>query len=238
MRVEHQPAYVLHARAYRETSLLLECLTRDHGRVGLIARGVRTQRTRIPRALLQPLALIDLGWAGRGELAVLTSVDAVSTPPAFTGEGLFCALYLNELVSRLTLRHDPQPQLFHSYADTLNRLAGGAAMAWTLRCFERDLLAQLGYGLVLDIDTHTGAPLDPLLEYGYRHEVGPVRWQSAVDGPRLRGSALLALGADRLPSAEDQQALRRLMRAVIATYLDGGELRAWKMLDGIARRPQ
>ncbi|MBA2078267.1 recombination protein O N-terminal domain-containing protein, partial [Rhodanobacter sp. PCA2] len=30
MHLDQQPAYVLHARPYRETSLLLECLTRDH----------------------------------------------------------------------------------------------------------------------------------------------------------------------------------------------------------------
>ena len=135
------------------------------------------------------------------------------------------------------MRQDPQPQIFHAYADAIDRLASGHAMAWALRRFERDLLAHLGYGLVLDVDAQSGAPLDALLEYGYRHEAGPVRWESAADGPRLRGSALLALGSDQMPQGEDQQALRRLMRVVIATHLDGGELRAWKMLDGVERSP-
>ncbi|HZX72549.1 MAG TPA: recombination protein O N-terminal domain-containing protein, partial [Rhodanobacter sp.] len=54
MRIEQQPAYVLHARAYRETSLLLECLTREHGRLGVVARGVRGERSRLRRAQLEP----------------------------------------------------------------------------------------------------------------------------------------------------------------------------------------
>jgi DNA repair protein RecO (recombination protein O) len=50
--VEPQPAYVLHARPYRETSLLLELLTLNDGRVGAIARGVRGARGQPLRAAL------------------------------------------------------------------------------------------------------------------------------------------------------------------------------------------
>lgn len=236
MRIEQQPAFVLHARAYRETSLLLECLTRDHGRVGLIARGVRRERSRTPRALLQPLIPIQLGWAGHGELVTLTHVDATAPGFVLVGDALLCALYLNELVLRITPRQDPQAELFVDYAEALARLARGEGQAWTLRRFERDLLAHLGYGLVLDVDGDSGVPLDPDDEYGYRHEHGPVPWRDARDGVRLRGSALLALARDETPMNEDLPPLRRLMRAVISTHLNGGELRAWSMLGDAARR--
>ena len=78
MRVEGQPAFILHSRPYRETSLLIECLTRDHGRIGLVARGVRRERTRVSRASLQPLTPVQLGWSGRGELATLSQVESVA----------------------------------------------------------------------------------------------------------------------------------------------------------------
>ena len=229
MRIENQLAFVLHARAYRETSLLLECLTRDHGRVGLVARGVRRERTRIPRALLQPLIPVRLGWNGRGELATLTQVEAAASAFDLGGDALLCALYLNELVLRITPRQDPHPQMFADYAETLARLAHGEAQAWTLRRFERDLLAHLGYALVLDVDGDDGAPLDPERDYSYRHEHGPVPWRDARDGVRLRGAALLALARDEMPAAEHLPALRRLMRSVIAAHIDG-ELRSWSML--------
>src|SRR3546814_8782098 len=48
-------AYVLHARAWRETSLLLELLTEHHGRIGLVARGVQGPKKHVLRAALQPL---------------------------------------------------------------------------------------------------------------------------------------------------------------------------------------
>ncbi len=236
MRIEQQPAYVLHARAYRETSLLLECLTRDHGRVGLIARGVRRERARMPRALLQPLIPIRLDWSGRGELATLAQVEAVAPGFALVGDALLCALYLNELVLRLTPRQDALPELFADYAQALARLMQVEGQAWTLRRFERDLLAHLGYGLVLDVEGESGVPLDPGRDYGYRHEHGPVPWRDARDGVRLRGAALLAFARDEMPASEDLPPLRRLMRAVISTHLNGGELRAWGMLGDVARR--
>ncbi len=235
MRVESQPAFILHSRAYRETSLLLECLTRDHGRVGLVARGVRRERMRMPRALLQPLTPIQIGWSGRGELATLTQVDASGQGFDLKGDALLCALYLNELVLRLAPRQDAHPELFSDYLHAIARLAHGESQAWTLRRFERDLLVHLGYGLLLDLEADGGAPIVPDREYAYCQEHGPVPWHGARDGVRLRGAALLALAQDRMPERADLPALRRLLRAAIALHLDGVELRAWSMLRAAAR---
>jgi len=230
MRVEQQPGFVLHARPWRETSLLLEVLSRDFGRVGLVARGVRGARTRTPRALLQPLTPLSLTWSGQGELATLAAAEAAGAPLALVGEAVLCGLYLNELVTRLLPRSDPHPGVFAAYLATLQRLGAERTHAWQLRRFERDLLAELGYGLVLKHAVDTGMPLEPVVEYGYRLDSGPVTWRGASDGLKLRGSALLALAADREPGAQDLAALRRLLRALIAHHLDGPGLRAWSML--------
>lgn len=236
MRVDQQPGFILHGRAYRETSLLLEVLSRDHGRVALVARGMRREKTRTPRALLQPLTPVQLSWSGRDDLVTLIAIEAAGTPFSLRGEALLCALYLNELVMRMTLRHDPHPPLFADYGRTLLRLAGGETPAWTLRRFERDLLTHLGYGLLLEAEAASGVPLDPQRCYGYRHEFGPVPWRGTGDGLKLRGAALLALARDEVPDADDLAALRRLLRALIAHHLDGVGLRAWGMLAQV-RKP-
>jgi DNA repair protein RecO (recombination protein O) len=236
MRVEQQSAFVLHSRAYRETSLLLECLTHDYGRVGLIARGVRSQRSRLPRALLQPLIPLSMSWSGGGELATLTAVESVDVSPGLGGEALLCGLYLNELVLRLTVRQDPHAEVFDRYALTLQRLAAGESPAWTLRRFERDLLEHLGYGINLGLDVATGVPVDPFAQYGYRQEAGPTLWRTTADGPRVMGAALLALATDTRPADADLIALRRWMRGVISTLLDGRELEAWKLLANLPAR--
>lgn len=237
MRVDQQPAFILHARAWRETSLLIEAITRDHGRVGLVARGVRSARSRFPRAVLQPLTPLNLSWSGRGELSTLTAAEPVGALLQASGETLLCALYLNELVARLVPRNDPHAAIFDDYFATFGRLAGDDPPAWTLRRFERDLLGHLGYGLALEGEADSGEPLQHDIEYAYRFEHGPLRWQRAEDGMKIRGSALLALAQDRMPaSADDMAALRRLLRALIARHLDGGELRAWSLFSASPAR--
>lgn len=229
MRIEQQPAYVLHARAYRETSLLLECLTRDHGRIGVVARGVRGTRSRLHRAQLEPFQGLSVDLLMRGELATLTALEVSGAVSPITGDAALAGLYLNELVVRLTGRNDPSPPLFAAYARTLGRLSGGEPLAWTLRRFERDLLDAIGYALPLQFDAQTGEPLDPDASYRYHVGEGALRCP-AGSSKALLGSDLLALAGDHPPDNRGLLALRDMMRAVIRFHLGGGELRSWRVL--------
>lgn len=236
MLLEQQPAFVLHSRPYRETSLLLECLTRDAGRLGVVARGVRGARSRLPRAQLEPFQALLLNLQCRGELATLRHAEPSSSPLRLSGDAALAGLYINELVVRLTERQDPHPTLYAAYAQTLHRLSTGASLSWQLRRFERDLLASLGYAMQLDADADSGEPLQPHAAYTYRPEHGAVRC-GAAEPNALSGSVLLALGEDRMPDAQGLQALRGVMRELIRFHLGGVELRAWRVLRGaLARR--
>jgi len=229
MRLEQQPTYVLHARLYRETSLLLECLTREHGRLGVVARGVRGERSRLRRAQLEPFQPLAMDLLLRGEMATLTAVETVGASARLTGDAGLAGLYLNELVVRLTGRQDPYPRLFDAYALTLTRLVADESLAWSLRRFERDLLDAIGYGLQLQHDADSGELLEAEASYRYLVEQGAVR--CAANSPRaLRGSDLLALGQDRMPDNNGLKSLRDMMREVIRFHLGGGELRAWRVL--------
>jgi len=232
MRVEKQPAYLLHARAYRETSLLLEAFTRDHGRIGLVARGVRRERSRWPRGVLQPLQPLLLGWVAQGELGTLTTADAASAPLALRGDDLIVAMYVNELVLRLSQRADAHPRAFALYAQCLARLGEGDDAAWSLRRFERDLLGELGYGLALSVTAH-GEPVDAAVDYAYDPDAGALPWRSGSHFPRVAGAALIALDRDERPPVEHLAQLRVLMRGVVR-HLVGGELQSWLF----ARRAQ
>lgn len=237
MRIEQQPAYVLHARPYRETSLLLECLTRDHGRLGVVARGVRGERARLRRAQLEPFQSLTMDLLLRGEMATLTAVESVGTPTRLHGDAGLAGLYLNELLVRLTGRQDPSPAVFDAYGLTLKRLAADGSLAWTLRRFERDLLEAIGYGLQLQHDSDSGEPLDAQASYRYEVEQGARRC-AAGSALAIRGSDLLALEADRMPDALGLKSLRDLVRRVIRFHLGGGELRAWRVLAMAVSRGQ
>lgn len=232
MRLDQQPAYVLHARPYRETSLLLECLTRDHGRLGVVARGVRGERAKLRRSQLEPFQPLALDLLLRGELATLTGAETVGVPSRLAGDHGLAGLYLNELVVRLTARQDAHPALFDAYAQTLARLAGGEPTGWTLRRFERDLLEAIGYGLQLRHAAGGEETLQAQAHYRYDVEQGALRCD-ATTAHAVRGADLLALAEDRMPDRAGMAALRRLMREVIRYHLGGGELRAWRVLAGV-----
>jgi DNA repair protein RecO (recombination protein O) len=229
MRVEQQPAFILHARPYRETSMLAECLTRDHGRIGVVARGVRREGARTQRAQLEPFQRVELDLLMKGELATLRSAEPSGAVLRLIGDAGLAGLYLNELVVRLTGRQDANPELFAFYDCTLRRMAAGEPLAWTLRRFERDMLGALGYGLQLDMDAIDGSPLDPALVYFYDPESGVMPGRMG-DQRAIRGADLLALAADTPPDTAGLSSLRRMMRQVITFHLGGSELKAWRVL--------
>lgn len=233
MRIEAQPAFVLHTRSWRETSLIVELLTRDHGRVGVVARGISGARKQLQRAALQPLQYLRVDYLPRGELARLIQAEAIDTAPALNGEPLMAAFYVNELLMKLCPRQDAAPSVFELYARIRIELAAGDLLAWSLRRFERDLLDALGYGLPW---THTedGQRLEPASRYRLDPEHGPVH-DPRRGGDSLSGAALLALAEDRLPEPELLSALRPALRSVLAAHLGGQVLKSWGLLGELAR---
>jgi DNA repair protein RecO (recombination protein O) len=231
MRIENQPAYVLHARAWRETSRIVEVLTRDFGRVAVVARGLAGAKRHAQRASLQPLQSVRLDYLPRGELARLLQVEAVDAAPALAGDALMAAFYANELLVRLCPRQDPQPGLWARYGALRGELAGPGPLAWTLRRFERDLLEALGVGPAWGADAD-GAPLDPGARYRVDAEHGALR-TAGRDG--IAGHVLVALAEDRLPAPDDLAALRPVLRHVLSAHLGAQPLRSWGLLRELAR---
>ncbi len=231
-RVVLQPAWVLHVRNYRDTSLLLEVFCRDHGRVGLVARGARRPRAR-QRALLQVLQPLLLSWQGGGELLSLLQAEAGAPALRVQGEPLFAALYANELLLRLLARHDPHPQLFISYAGLLQRLAAGADTAVGVRLFERDLLRELGYALNLAHDA-AGSPVTPTGRYHYDAERGIVG-NASNRASGVAGASLLALAEGKLDAASALE-LKPLLQAALRRHLGERDLQTPRMLRALRSR--
>lgn len=232
-----EPAFVLHARPWRETSLMLEVLSANHGRVGLVARGVQGAKRHVLRAALQPMQSIRFDAVQRGELAQLVSAEAVDAAPVLRGESAMAAFYLNELCLRLAPRQDPQPDLHQAYAFTRERLRSNEPLAWTLRRFERDLLEALGVGFALEVDGD-GQPLDPAARYLLDPEHGPRRAFNDRGDARhgaATGRGLLGLAADEIPDRDDLASLRLPLRGLLLHYLEGRVLKSWDMLGELGR---
>lgn len=238
MRIAAEPAFVLHARAWRETSLLVEVLSAEHGRVGIVARGVQGPKKHLLRAALQPLQHIRFDAVQRGELAQLNAAEALDAAPRLTGDAALAGFYINELVLRLAPRHDPHPELYSAYAATRERLREGGALAWTLRRFERDLLEALGFGFDFSRDGD-GVEIDPAARYRLDPEHGPRRLLSDRGhderSSAATGRALLALATDAAPEHDDLASLRMPMRGVLSHHLGARGLKSWEMIGELGR---
>ncbi|MDE0661236.1 MAG: recombination protein O N-terminal domain-containing protein [Gammaproteobacteria bacterium] len=241
---EGQPAYVLHRRAYRESSALVELLTRDFGLVGAVMRGVK----RSPRSArdLEPFGQIAVSWRGRGQLVTLLRTETV-VRRNLSGDALFAGLYVNELLVKTLGREEPVSSLFGSYDAAIASLAQarsstfepasrsrspndgeerrGFALEPILRTFERRLLDELGYGIAFDVDLANGRPIEPS------------RWYRVVDGEGFRevdgqdastcvldGSQIAAINAGDYTDRAVLQGAKQVLRRAIAVRLGGRPL--------------
>lgn len=229
MRVHLEPAYILHSRPYRESSMLLEALTRNHGRVGLVARGARGARSRW-KSTLQPFRPLLLDWMQRSELGSLTGAEQIAAPPALTGEALFCAFYVNELLMRFLQRFDPHAGLFDDYQRVLVDLAADQPPQPILRIFEYRLLAAVGFGLQLDHESGSERKISAGAWYLYQPESGPVRREPEAGRSEelVSGAALLALKSGKIDDQHLNQ-LKRLMRGVIRFHLGDRAIRSQQL---------
>ena len=226
MRYTLEPSYVLHARPWRESSLLLEIFSRTQGRVGLVARGARGKRSRWKNSL-EPFRPLLMSWNQRTELGTLTEAEQIASPPPLTGESLFCGLYANELMMLFNQRSDPHEALFETYHDLLTGLTSAFPPQPLLRRFELVLLDSAGFGLQLEHEHESDQPLraDQYYEYIPGQGAIPILKESANQRPVVSGEALLALKSGNI-EPRHQSELKALMRSLIRFSLGDRDIRS------------
>ena len=226
-RVDREAAYVLHALPYRETSLILEVFSRQHGRIGLVARGARRPHSQL-RGLLLGFQPLELSWFGGGEVRTLAKAEWMGGQPLLAGKALLVGYYLNELLMRLLHRDDAHPALFDAYAQAVRQLALNPAAAVDpadLRRFELTLLQELGYGVPLDHEVESQEEVMEEGLYAYLLERGPVRIPDNSGASQVfTGRALLAMARDDYSEMETLQQAKMLMRLLLGHYLGGQTL--------------
>jgi DNA repair protein RecO (recombination protein O) len=168
-RVQDAAGYLLHAAAWRETSLIIQVFTRDHGNVALVAKGAKRPYSVLRPALaaFQPLSL---SWSGAGEIKTLARAECAGIRP-FNGRALMSAWYMNELLLRLLPREDPHRVLYDAYDAALQQLSSGTPAAGALRRFEWVLLNETGYGLDEPSPDFEDARIEPALRVSLRERL-------------------------------------------------------------------
>jgi DNA repair protein RecO (recombination protein O) len=232
-RILLAPGYVLHHRPYRDTSRILEVLVRDHGRLTLFARGVRGPKPRFG-GVLQPFEPLLLSFQLGREAGQLTGAESAGAAPLPPGS-LMAGFYLNELLLKLTTRHDPMAEVFEDYRRSLDGLRSGGRIEAVLRIFEKRLLEAVGYGVDLTSEARTGKPIEAQGFYRFQAAQGllPAREN---DAEAVAGSSLLALAREELGEGRVLDDARRVLKAALAERLEGKELTTRRVARAVASR--
>jgi len=230
--VNTQVAYILHQRAYRETSSILELFTKDFGRIALMARGCRGARSKTAGNLLLFTPLV-ISWQGKSSLPYLKSVERANLKsPMLRGKALLSAMYINELMMYLLHKDDVQEAIFEQYHHCLYQLENSDNLEITLRRFEIKLLELLGFGLNVQTEADTGNAIDGDAQYLYHLEHGPVlsNGKCLSSQPIISGACLHALADEAYQelSANTQYLaeLKQLMRFIINHHLGYKKLKS------------
>jgi DNA repair protein RecO (recombination protein O) len=233
-------AYILHTRPWRETSLLVDALSQDFGRIALIAKGAKRPHSPL-RGLLEPFTPVALQFTGKLGIKNLTHAHWVQALNPVHPAHAIPAWYLSELCLRTLGEDDPQPAVFKAYdaaMQALLALPSEKDSQAILRQFEVQLLRALGLWPDSRMDA-AGKPLQPTLHYTLDDATG---WREAAQGAadwRLQGATIIDLSQvnPALPLNTDKLSLRVAMRAMLARALDGKVLstrEVWKQLDAIS----
>jgi DNA repair protein RecO (recombination protein O) len=214
-RVDDEAAFILHTRPWRETSLIVDVLSRHHGRQGLVARGARRQNSSL-KARLVPFQPLHLSWFGKGALRTLHGAEWQGGSLCLRGHGLMCGFYLNELLLRLLPEGDAHENLFDRYRNTLEALSQDTDVEPILRRFELILLSELGYAQPLGQGAD-GAELVASARYGYAFGVGVVAPRPGE--ATYLGRTLLDLARGDMSHPTTLAEGKLLMRALLTHYL-------------------
>lgn len=214
-------AYVLHRRPYQESSFLVDFFTQHHGIVTAVCRGIRKSKHSLALEGFYPFWI---EYAQRHQLATLYQWELVeSGPKPLVGIKLYCGLYLNELLIRLLGHHDPYPEVFILYQETLKKLGEADSGEEALRFFELYLLREAGYEIPLDREVNASLPIVKDKFYYYSPGVGFMSVNSQLSSfklPVFEGKVILNIAQNNFSEQETLKEAKRLIRMTLAALLE------------------
>jgi DNA repair protein RecO (recombination protein O) len=232
-----EPAFVLHTRAYRNTSLLVDLFTQNTGRITVVAKGVKQSKSAL-RSSLQMFQPLLVSTYGHGELLGLKTAEIPTPFSMMPARYLAWGMYVNELLYRLLEKQDPYPNIFEHYYELLQLFSDNVGEEKHLRIFERDLLSSLGYGLQLTQVSESHAPIDLEAHYHFLFEKGPILAESTeLNHPFIfKGTSLLAIEQGVFENEVALHDAKKLLRYAIQHLLGNKPIKSRELFFGGSKK--
>ena len=201
----------------------------------VLAKGARRQKSGM-RGVLMPFKPLLLSWSGKGQLPILIAAESQGFVGDLVGRQLHAGYYINELILKLLHRFDEHKDLYDAYDKTVRSMITNKDVNVQLRLFEKKLLQEIGFGIILDHDVESGKTIEETSSYRYLPQFGPVvAGDTNQAGLQISGKTLIAFKNEHLLSVESERQARLLTRNLIDQQLGGKELRSRRIMRQILR---
>ena len=227
-------SFILHSRAYKESSLILNLFSKSYGRFSIVAKGIKRKNNQALRAILQPFNYLEIEHVGRGELKTFCNAELKSPSVKFPNRALACGYYINELILRSVEEGQEYSSLFEHYKKIIETLQSSGQYAALLRSFEVQLLTALGIAPQWDLDIsgnkiNSRSKYEFMLEQGFKLIVQNTLNKSAYSGNHeFDGASILALGSDDF-SYTDLKACQRITQLLLRQVIGDKPLQSRKL---------
>ena len=136
--------YIIHSRDFKNSSLILEFFSQEHGIFHLIAKGAKKNKRL--KSQLQYFCLLKIQYFGKSSLKTLTTANIIHNQELNSLKSKTSGLYLNELLHLSLNENEVAKQLFTSYENSLKQL-NNSNITKIFRNFECLILQQCGFEL-------------------------------------------------------------------------------------------
>lgn len=216
---ELTPAFILHYRRYRDTSIIFDLFTQYFGRFSAVARGALGPKPRF-KGLLQPFVPLLVSYYGAGELKSIKNVDFFAQPNRLSGDKLLIGLYVNELLNRLLGTYDPLETVYTMYTQLVRQLEKTDDVEPLLRRFEFLLLSELGYGISFQSEVATGREIVADRNYIFDADEGFTSVSSIETREFVcKGVHLLAINDDDFTRDDVRIVAKKIIRIALRPLL-------------------
>lgn len=234
-RVALERAFVLHTRAFKETSLIVEVFTESFGRLSLVAKGARRPKSQL-RPIQTPTSELSISYSGRGDLKNLTQCEIIQHYNISSKVAFSCIVYLNELLIKTLEKEDPHSEVFNQFSLLCNNLSkenDQQKIEVQLRSFELILLQELGYGIDLESESITGEKILAESYYSFDPSLGfskISRDVSKLSSGFFLGNDIIEFSKGNLNEAGSRKAAKKIMRRALDFNLGNKTLNIRKYL--------
>jgi DNA repair protein RecO (recombination protein O) len=221
MTIESLSGWVLHKRLSGDSSLLVTFFTREKGIVCATYKGGRTPRK---QALVSVFTPIWLSTNLVQDRYFVRQLETTQPTLCLSGDALFSALYVNELLYHILHPLDESPEVYDCYEHTVQALAQiteRVVIEPVLRRFEWQLLVTLGYQMSLTHDARSSYPISETQQYVFILGEGFVLTEKGVLGKHI-----IEWSNGKFNDVTVRRLAKSVMRCVFNHLLEGRPIKA------------